>query len=132
MTRWEYRTPGTALWWSDVASWCAAARRLAARRCSARRSAALEAHAAALPLSMIAAETDAAAIADALDLLKHGPPCLARPPRGARAGAPQTPRIVALANRAARLARDADALPTGGNWIAVHGDAEKPHGVRKP
>jgi hypothetical protein len=28
MTRWEYRTPGTALWWSDVAGWCAAARRL--------------------------------------------------------------------------------------------------------
>jgi hypothetical protein len=103
-----------------------------ARRCSARRTAALEAHAAALPLSMIAAETDAAAIAEALDLFKHGPPCLARPPRGARAHAPQTPRIVALANRAARLARDADALPTGGNWIAVHGDAEKPHGVRKP
>jgi hypothetical protein len=92
MTRWEYRTPGTALWWSDVAGWCA----------------------------------------DALYLLKHGPPGLARPPRGARAHAPQTPRIVALANRAARLARDADALPTGGNWIAVHGDAEKPHGVRKP
>ncbi|MBL4556867.1 MAG: hypothetical protein JKP98_05865 [Rhodobacteraceae bacterium] len=108
MTRWEYRTPGTALWWSDVAGWCAAARRLLGPALFGRRSAALEAHAAALPLSMIAAETDAAAIADALDLLKHGRPALRAAARSAR----HMPRRRRASSRLRTVQHGLPAMPT--------------------
>lgn len=75
------------------------------RRCSRHRTAALEAHVAALPLALIAAETDRQALMDALAILKHGWPGLCRPPRGDRADAPHTPRIMALHNRVQQIDR---------------------------
>lgn len=120
MTRYAYCTPGTRIWWSSIGAWCAAAHRIDRRRCSRQRSAALEAHAAALPRDLIEIEGDPAAIEAAVELLKHGPPELARPPRGTRASAPHTPRIMWLENRAAALRRHADAIPPGANWLAMH------------
>jgi hypothetical protein len=108
----RYQTPGTRLWWSDLGQWVEAAHVLDRRRYSAARSRALAAHAAALPLTLIYAEDNAETLAAALDLLKYGPLPLGRPQRGHRAGAPQTPRIMAIANRLAKLKQ----ANVGHNW----------------
>ncbi|MEM8759214.1 MAG: hypothetical protein AAGE83_02675 [Pseudomonadota bacterium] len=128
MTGYEYRTPRARLWWGDVAAWRAAANEIDRRRSSAPRNAALRAHAAALPLDLIAAEADPAALAAAIDLLKYGPPGLARPPRGARADAPQTSRIVALADRLEAIERAAELveIAPGHNARAVFGRRADP------
>ncbi len=122
----EYRTPGTALWWASVAEWVACAQRIDQRRCSEARSRALVAHAAALPRDVIDAETRIDAIDAALDLLKYGPPGLARPPRGNRDGHPTTRIIMELSNRHAALRREADAatISGGDNWRAMHPSAK--------
>ena len=101
----EYRTPGTRLWWSSVAAWVEAAHRIDRRRSSSARNAALQAHAAVLPLDLIGKDTDPSALREAVRLLKYGPPSLRRPQRGDRANAPHTPRIMALNNRIAQLER---------------------------
>ena len=118
--RYEYRTPGTTLWWASIGEWIACAHRLDRRRSSAARHRALAAHAACLPSDLIAAETDIATIDTALRLLKYGPPSLARPPRGGREGHPTTRVIVDLMNRRAGLMRAADEIPEGGNWRTTH------------
>ena len=122
--RYEYRTPGTNLWWGSVAAWCRAAHQLDARRSSCHRIAALEAHAAALPRALIDIEENAAAIDHALELLKDGPPALQRPQRGHRAEHPTTAIIMWLANRRSVLARLADEIPEGENYRAVHGSGD--------
>ncbi|ATF04065.1 hypothetical protein PhaeoP75_04466 (plasmid) [Phaeobacter gallaeciensis] len=121
MTRYSYRTPGTALWWSNVAEWCACAHRLDQRRSSGKRNCDLETHGGCMPLAMIAIEDDLEAIEAAIWLLTRGPAYLIRPQRGSRADHPTTPIIVALNNRAAILKREADNMPRGANWTAVHG-----------
>ena len=99
----EYRTPGTRLWWGSVAPWVEAAHALDRRRSSSARNAALKAHAAVLPLDLIAEDTDRSALEEAVRLLKYGPPSLRRPQRGDRAHAQHTPRIMALNNRIVQL-----------------------------
>lgn len=101
----EYCTPGTRLWWGSIAAWVAAAHRIDRRRFSSARNRALKAHAAALPLELIAKETDRSALEEAVRLLKYGPPDLRRPPQGDPADAPQTPIIMALNNRISQLDR---------------------------
>ncbi len=101
----EYRTPGTQLWWSSVAAWVAAVHMLDRRRSSSARNRALDAHVAALPLELIAEDTDLSALKEAVWLLKYGGSYFQRPQRGHRADAPHTPRIVALNNRIAQLDR---------------------------
>lgn len=49
----RYQTPGTRLWWVDLAGWVETARRIDRRRYSDARTRALRAHAAALPLDLI-------------------------------------------------------------------------------
>ena len=124
MTRYEYKTPGTRLWWGSVRAWCQAAHQLDRRRSSGQRDAALAAHAAALPRDLIEIEDDLTAVEAALELLEDGPNCLRRPLRGHRAGAPQTVRIMWLKNRAAALRRAADSIPPGPNWLAMQ-DGER-------
>ena len=72
------------------------------------------------------AETRIDAIDAALDLLKYGPPGLARPPRGNRDGHPTTRIIMELSNRHAALRREADAatISGGDNWRAMHPSAK--------
>ena len=82
MSAFEYRTPGTRLWWGSVATWVVAAHRIDRRRFSSARNRALKAHAAALPLELIAEDTDRSALEEAVWLLKYGPPDLRRPQRG--------------------------------------------------
>jgi hypothetical protein len=108
----RYQTPGTRLCWGDLAGWIEIACRIDRRRYSAARSRALEAHASALPLTLIYAEDNADTLAKALDLLKYGPFPLGRPQRGNRKNAPQTPRIMAIANRLAKLRQ----TNIGHNW----------------
>ena len=122
MVRVKYRTPGTRLWWGTVREWVICAKRLDARRSSAARNIALAAHVEALPLKMIAAETDRIAIEAALDLLTAGPTGLCRPPRGHRADAPHTPRIMALYNRRKMLEQDKNTITPGANWLAIYGN----------
>lgn len=120
MQIYRYTTPGTRLSWSNVSEWVEAARALDRRRCSEARSRALRNHGGVMPREMIQRETDAQAIEAALDLLKYGPPGLARPPKGARGTHPTTPVIMDLMNRLAVLGRDEE-LPRGDNWTAMFG-----------
>ncbi|WP_316016175.1 hypothetical protein [Roseobacter sp. HKCCA0434] len=122
MARIEYRTPGTRLWWGSVREWAICAKRLDARRSSEARNIALAAHVEALPLELIAVDADRIAIEAALDLLMAGPPGLCRPPRGLRADAPHTPRIMALYNRCKMLEQDKNTITPGANWLAIHGN----------
>ncbi len=120
MTRFIYRTPGTALWWGDVAEWCRCAWQLDRRRLSRKRHRDLETHGMCLPLAMIEIENNLEAVEDALWLYKRGPTGLQRPQRGKRGEHPTTPIIMALQNRAAILRRAVDDIPQGANWRAVH------------
>ena len=123
MPLYRYTTPGTRLSWSNVTEWVNAARRIDGRRSSEARNRALACHGAVMPRELIDRETHIPSIETALDLLKYGPPGLARPGRGARGNHPTTPIIVDLMNRLAVLKRDAE-MPSGGNWIAMHGGAD--------
>ena len=123
MTRHRYTTPGTRLTWSSVTEWVRAAHRIDRRRLSEARNRALAAHAAALPRALINRETHLPSLEAALHLLKYGPPGLARPPKGARAGHPTTPIIMDLMNRLAVLKRQ-DAIPPGDNWTAIFGGSD--------
>lgn len=126
MKRIIYRTPGTRVEWSNVREWCFAAFNLDRRRSSEKRNRDLTTHSGCMPLSMIYAETDLEAIETAVYLLKYGPSYLCRPTRGNRAAHPSTPIIVALSNRAAVLRRQADDIPTGGNWKAMKSGEKSP------
>ncbi len=133
MTRWEYRTPGTALWWSDVAGWCAAARRLlgpalfgpafgGARspcgsaalvddrgrdRCRRHRGRARPVEARAARPCAAAARSAGTCPADAAHR---------------RACEPVQHGLPAMPTR----------FPAGGNWIAVHGHGKPPAVIRSP
>lgn len=120
MTRYSYRTPGTRLWWSNVAEWCDCAILLNRRRLSGKRHRDLETHGMCMPLAMIKIEDDSEAIDRALWLLTKGPTGLQRPQRGKRGDHPTTAIIVALKNRQAILIREIDDIPQGENWRAVH------------
>ena len=124
MTRHRYTTPGTRLTWSDVAEWVSAAHRIDRRGLSAARNRALAAHGAALPRALINRETHGPSLEAGIHLLKHGPPRLARPPKGARAGHPTTPIIMDLMNRLAVLKRRRE-MPPGDNWTAVFGGSDE-------
>lgn len=123
MPRYSYRTPGTRLWWSNVAEWCDCAHQLNRRNLSAKRRVDLETHGGCVPLEMIAIEEDLSAIEAAVFLLKYGPIGLRRPQRGERINHATTPVLMALNNRAAILRRKSDHMPPGANWLAVHGTA---------
>lgn len=123
MTLYKYTTPGTRLAWSDVAEWVSAAHRIDRRRLSAARNRALATHGAALPRDLINRETHVRSLEAALHLLKCGPPGLARPPKGARAGHPTTPIIMDLMNRLAVLNRQ-DEMGAGNNWTAMFGGSD--------
>lgn len=114
------RTPGTRLDWRDLAGWMAATRIIGRRRAT-RRVEPWTRHVAALPVAMIARETDADLLREVRDLFLRGPSGLCQPLRGHRANAPQTALIVAINNRLAVLAREADAIEPGPNWLAIHG-----------
>ena len=120
MTRYQYRTPGTRLWWGDVGEWCALAFVLDRRRLSRKRNRDLETHAMCMPLEMIYAETELEALDLAIWFYRHGPIGIRRPQRGARKDHPSTPILMALNNRRASLLRKRDHIPEGGNWIAAH------------
>lgn len=121
MQRQTYRTPGTRLWWSNVAEWCACAHQFHRRRLSRKRHRDLETHGMCMPLATVAIEDDTEAIAAAIWLPNRGPTGLPRPKRGKRGDHPTTPLIMALMNRAAVLRRAAEKLPRGDNWTAVFG-----------
>ena len=123
MTIHRYTTPGTRLTWSTVGEWVEAAHRIDRRRLSAARNRALTGHRAVLPRELIDRETHVPSLEAAIHLLKHGPPGLARPPRGARADHPTTPVIMDLMNRRAVLKRR-DVMPRGGNWTAMFGGSD--------
>lgn len=123
MTHHRYTTPGTRLTWSDVSEWIDAAHRIDRRRLSEARNRALAAHGAALPRDLINCETRVRSLEAAIHLLKHGPPGLARPPKGARANHPTTPVIMDLMNRLAVL-RCRDEMPRGDNWTAFFGGSD--------
>jgi len=83
-TRYEYRTPSTRLWWSNVHEWCDFGYMLNRRRFSRKRNRDLETHAMCMPTEMIYREVDLAAIDLALRFYRHGPISISRPQRGAR------------------------------------------------
>lgn len=116
----EYRTPGTKLWWGNVAEWCSCGYVLNRRRLSRKRNRDLETHAMCMPLDLIYRETDLEAIDLAIWFYRHGPIGIRRPQRGARGDHPSTAIFVALMNRRAVLRRARDTVPEGGNWRAVH------------
>ena len=90
-----------------IAEWVAGAFAIRRRRLSAKKYAALARHMRAFPADEIDVEMDVQLLERIVALLKgpphHHPTGFERPHRGARATAPQTPIIVALANRVARL-----------------------------
>ena len=114
------RTPGTRLDWHDLAEWMAATHIIGRRRAT-RRVEPWTCHVAALPVAMIARETDADLLRRVRDLFLRGPSGLCQPLRGHRAAAPQTALIVAINNRLAVLEREGDAIEPGPNWVAIHG-----------
>ena len=98
-----------------IADWLAVAYAIDGRRISAAKYAAEARHMRAFPVNEIDVEMDVQLLEHIVALLK-GPPHhyrtgFERPHRGARGAAPQTPIIVALANRASRLR----AAGVGGN-----------------
>jgi hypothetical protein len=123
MTPHRYTTPGTRLTWSRLADWVETAHRIDRRRLSEARNRALAAHADALPRDLINRESRIPALEAALHLLKYGPPGLARPPKGARAGHPTTAIIMDLMNCLAVLKRQ-DEMPPGDNWTTMFGGSD--------
>lgn len=121
----EYVTPGTRLVWRDLTGWLEAASRINSRRASEARHHAVAAHLAALPVALVSGCDAPDTLARALAWWIHGPSGFCRPPRGHRAGAPQTALIVAARNRLTQLARAADraGVPDGHNWRTVHATA---------
>lgn len=126
--RFQYRTPGTSLWWSSLDGWIIAAHRLKVRPLSPQRDKALKAHGCFLPRDVIDAAADVTQIDYALHLLKHGPPPLCRPLRGERAEAGQTQVIVDLMNRRRALERAAG-LQASGHNAARALQSTPPHGT---
>ncbi|CTQ34439.1 hypothetical protein [Jannaschia rubra] len=114
------RTPGTRLEWHDLAGWMTATLIIGRRRAT-RRIEPWTRHVAALPAAMIAREADADLLREVRDLFLRGPSGLCQPLRGHRAEAPQTALIVAINNRLAVIAREADRIEPGPNWLAIHG-----------
>ena len=109
-----------------IATWFDMAIAIHRRRPSAARHAAVDRHLRAFPIDEIEVELDIALMDRAVGLLK-GPPhhfhtLFARPHRGARGAAPQTPIVVALSNRVMRLR----AAGVGGN----HAPADRSEGSR--
>jgi len=123
MTHYRYTTPGTRLTWSTVKEWVDAANRIDRQRLSEARNRALAAHGAVLPRELIDRETHVPSLDAAIHLLKYGPPGLARPPKGARAGHPTTPVIMDLMNRSAVL-KHRDEMGAGDNWTAMFGGSD--------
>lgn len=123
MTHHRYTTPGTRLTWSDASEWVDAAQRIDGRRLSEARNRALAAHGAAMPRELIDRETHVPSLEAAIELLKYGPPGLARPSKGERANHPTTPIIMELMNRLAVLKRR-DEMGTGNNWAAIFGGSD--------
>ncbi|PZX14226.1 hypothetical protein LX81_03025 [Palleronia aestuarii] len=101
-----------------LADWLAMAFAIRRRRISAARYAAEARHLRAFPVDEIDVELDVPLLEHVLAVLMgpphHHPTGFERPHRGARGTAPQTPIIVALANRVARLR----AAGVGGNLPA--------------
>jgi len=93
-------TPGTRLSWDSLAGWIAAWQKLQRRAHSSDRYWKESQHIRALPVEMIAAETDEAILYDFLDLMNRGD---ARPPKGMRTEHPTTPLVVAAHNRLVQL-----------------------------
>ena len=98
-----------------LADWLAMVFTIKGRRISAARYAAEARHMRAFPVDEIDVEMDVQLLEHVLAVLKgpphHHPTGFERPHRGGRGAAPQTPIIVALANRVARLR----AAGVGGN-----------------
>ncbi|MCI0395984.1 MAG: hypothetical protein L0332_27065 [Chloroflexi bacterium] len=93
-------TPYTRLAWSSLSGWLSAWGRLQRRPHSSDRYWKEDEHIRALPIEMIAAETDKQALYDFLEVMDSGN---ARQPKGMRDEDPATPLVVAANNRLARL-----------------------------
>ena len=78
----EYSTPGTRLVWRDLAGWLDAAGRINGRRPSQSRHNAVDAHLAALPVTLVSDCDAPAALQQALVWWILGPPGFRRPPAG--------------------------------------------------
>ena len=117
-------TRGTRLGFSDLAGWIWAARQIDARRASSARYAAIARHLRALPPTMVRACDCEDTLQASLQIWVRGAAYngFARPLRGHRANAPQTRLIMEAKNRLAHLRRqaDAEAIPAGDNWRAMH------------
>jgi hypothetical protein len=93
-------TPHTRLVWSTLAGWLYAWGQLQRRPHSIDRYGKEDQHIQALPVEMIAAETEESALYDFLAVMDAGN---ARQPKGMRANDPATPLVVAANNRLGQL-----------------------------
>jgi hypothetical protein len=93
-------TPGTRLSWGGLVGWIDAWQQLQGRSHSSHRYWQENQHLRALPVEMIAAETDKTTLYDFLDIINSGD---ARPPKGMRSKHPTTPLVVETHNRLAQL-----------------------------
>jgi hypothetical protein len=119
MSRTIYKTPYSALRWSNLEEWVQAAKIIRQRRCSYRTNEQRRCHVSALPQELIYICDCRATLDEALHLLTSGASGFGRPARGQRAEAVQTPLIVAARNRVAQLIRqeDMDSMPDGHNSL---------------
>ena len=95
------KTPGTRLTWRCLAGWVETLKTLQRRRVSTARYRQESAHIRALPLSMIARETDPEVLCAFLEVMTSS--AGNRPRKGKRAGHPTTEMIMVANNRLARM-----------------------------
>ncbi len=120
MSRIQYQTPRSRLFWWNLAEWVETARILDDRRASCLKNQQCVFHVRALPLKMVWDERSLDTLQATLDLLTGGSG-FRQPPRGQRADAPHTLLISAIRNRMKKLERDLDreSIPDGHNSLSM-------------